>query len=127
MASIILPTAQGSSSTILDELYSKSSKRFVEVEAELSKKPPQAIVKDFIKIYDEINKILSISEKTFVRLLFSSPKDKVSRYYIVLFLSFYNLMIKENLIVSNYKDLIDKLNNLYEKDYFIQRWWDMEC
>lgn len=115
LASIILPTAQGSSSTILDELYSKSSKRFVEVEAELSKKPPQAIVKDFIKIYDEINKILSISEKTFVRLLFSSPKDKVSRYYIVLFLSFYNLMIKENLIVSNYKDLIDKLNNLYEK------------
>lgn len=115
LASIILPTAQGASGSILDELYSKSSKRFEEVEAELLKKSPSIIVNDFIKTFDEINKILESSNKNFVKLLFSSSKEKVSRYYVVLFLTIYNLTIKQNMMISNYNGLIKKLNNLYDK------------
>lgn len=115
LASIIMPTMQGASNSILDNLYSKSSKRSEEMEEELGKINIDLLKENFIKIYDEINKILQMSENTFVKLLFSSTKDKVSRYYIVLFLSFYDLIIKENFEVDNYSGLIKTLNNLYDK------------
>ncbi|OOP72601.1 hypothetical protein CBEIBR21_15195 [Clostridium beijerinckii] len=65
----------------------------------------------FMKVMDEIDKILRIANKTYSGLLFKSEGKAKVRSFQVIFLVLYKLM-QEDKIVSNYDGLIRKLNDL---------------
>lgn len=65
----------------------------------------------FIKVMDEIDKILSRANKTYANLLFKNEGKAKVRSFQVIFLVLYKFM-QEDKSVSNYKELIIKLNNL---------------
>ncbi|MEH1819649.1 MAG: hypothetical protein V7L31_11325 [Nostoc sp.] len=113
VAYMALPEIPRSSSEVLDEFYGlKESPRQKEIEAALQKVNPDIIRRRFIKVYDQIRKLLEISQCKFSELIFSQPLQIIPRYFQIIFLSIYELMFKENMEVKNYQELSDKLKNI---------------
>lgn len=112
LASIILGSPQAMSSKILDEFYNSDTKRYTDIQSKLSENLIESFIKKFITVYDDINQILNESKKNFSQLLFSQPREKISRYYIVLFLSIYDLIYIKNKKITNYSKLAQSIRGL---------------
>ncbi|UKS26300.1 DUF262 domain-containing protein [Paenibacillus sp. HWE-109] len=118
LAYMALSTKPPSSSEILDEYYGLSlignelDNRFQEIESAVLKITSEVLSRQFVHVYDELKKILNISGQTFNRLLFDDAGPRIPRYFQILFLALYELLIIENLNVSNYKGLISLLSNM---------------
>jgi hypothetical protein len=111
VAYMALPDVPRSSSEVLDEYYGLiEGSRRDEIEAALRRKNPSVIRDQFVKVYDEIRKVLDESGKKFNELI--SNENAVPRYFQVVFLSFYELMFSERMEVSNYRGLVDSLTNI---------------
>lgn len=101
------------SSPILDEYYGLiESDRSSDLEKELKKIGIDVLKERFIKVYNEIRKILSLSGKNFQELIFRNPSQRLPRYFQVIFLSLYKLMYRENKEISSYSEIIKKLDEI---------------
>jgi len=113
VAYMALPEVPRSSSDVLDEFYGlKESSRQEEIERSLQKVNSDTIRKRFVKVYDQIRKLLQESECKFSELIFEQNIQSLPRYFQVIFLSFYELMFVENMEVINSPELISKLTNI---------------
>ena len=100
-----------SSSDVLDEYYRfTEGSRKDEIENALRRKNPTVIREQFVKVYDEVRKILDESGKKFNELI--SNENAVPRYFQVVFLSFYELMFNEKMEIADYGGLVDSLTNI---------------
>jgi len=100
-----------SSSDVLDEYYGfTEGSRKDEIENALRRKNPTVIREQFVKVYDEVRKILDESGKKFNELI--SNENAVPRYFQVVFLSFYELMFNEKMEIADYGGLVDSLTNI---------------
>ena len=113
VAYMALPEVPRSSSDVLDEFYGlKESSKQEEIERSLQKVNSDTIRKRFVKVYDQIRKLLQESECKFSELIFEQNIQSLPRYFQVIFLSFYELMFVENMEVINSPELISKLTNI---------------
>lgn len=113
VAYMALPEVPRSSSDVLDEFYGlKESSRQEDIERSLQKVNSDTIRKRFVKVYDQIRKLLQESECKFSELIFEQNIQSLPRYFQVIFLSFYELMFVENMEVINSPELISKLTNI---------------
>ncbi|MDZ8184397.1 MAG: DUF262 domain-containing protein [Nostoc sp. ChiSLP02] len=114
VAYMSLPEVPRSSSDVLDEFYGlKESTKKEDIERALQKVNPDIIRRRFLKVYDQIRKVLEQSNCKFSELIFFDQTfQKIPRYFQIIFLSFYDLMFKENMDVINYNELISKLTNI---------------
>ncbi|SMG41644.1 GmrSD restriction endonuclease domain-containing protein [Paenibacillus aquistagni] len=118
LAYMALSTKPPSSSDILDDYYGLSlgegevDSRFQEIESAVLKVTPGVLGQQFLYIYDELRKILNHSGQTFNRLLFEDAGPRLPRYFQILFLALYELLILESLVIANYRGLIELLNNM---------------
>lgn len=117
LAYMLLEDKPISSSKMLDELYGirdSRSKRHIEIEQAIKIKGKKQVVKEFYQIIDIIESILKYSNKKFNEIIFNgdNSKDKIPRYFQVVFLALYTLIIYKNLKVSDIKLLINKLEGI---------------
>lgn len=115
LAAMILDEIPRSSSSMLDEFYSlkQATKRAVELDERIKIRSSEVIKSDFFKVFDEIKELISISGNTFNALISKDRTfDKVPRYYQIVFLALYRLLVKENKKVSSQYDLLTKLNGI---------------
>lgn len=107
----LLPEVPRSSSEVLDEYYGliKGTKSN-EIEMALRRKNPDVIKTQFVKVYDEIRRILDESGQKFNDLL--SNQNAVPRYFQVIFLSFYELIFIERMEIINRRGLVESLINI---------------
>lgn len=111
VAYIALSEVPRSSSEVLDEYYGfRDGSRKDEIESSLRKTNPDFIRNQFIKVYDEMRRVLDISGQKFNEII--SNQNAVPRYFQVVFLSFYNLMFVKRMEVSSYDGLVDNLKNI---------------
>lgn len=107
VASMVLSEIPATSSMILDEYYGlkESGKRKTELDERIAVYGEEVIRRNFFVVFDEIKELLKISGKTFNALISKDRTfDKVPRYFQVVFLAFFKLMIMENKkIVSQYE------------------------
>jgi hypothetical protein len=110
----LLPEVPRSSSDVLDEFYGlKESSKQEEIERSLQKVNSDTIRKRFVKVYDQIRKVLQESGCKFSELIFEQPNiQSLPRYFQIIFLSFYELMFVDNMEVINSPELISKLTNI---------------
>jgi len=104
IAAMLLDEIPASSSTILDEFYSLKaiSKRANELEEKIRIRSFEKVKSDFFKVFDEIKQLLAIADQSFNSLIAKDRTfDKVPRYYQIVFLALYKLMIKDNKKVSS--------------------------
>lgn len=115
IAAMLLDEIPASNSTILDEYYSLKavSKRASELEERIRVRSFDKVKSDFFKVFDEIKQLLAISGQSFNSLIAKDKTfDKVPRYYQIVFLALYKLMIKDNKKVSSQYELLKILDGI---------------
>ncbi|MBG6029733.1 DUF262 domain-containing protein [Proteus hauseri] len=111
-----------SSSDILDQLYgfngnliSKDSMLASQIEIEIQKKGEDEISSNVQFVMDKIIELLNLSGKTFNSLLFEKQQAKIARYFQIVFISFYKLLIEESKEISDMTGLIKKMDKSGDK------------
>ena len=114
VAYMLFPSVPVSSSASLDEYYGfkEEDSNQQKIEALLAVKQPELVQNQFIQVYDTIRQILEISNKSFRELMCDRNLSAMARQFQVIFLGFYDLLVKENQQISDYDQLIINLNNI---------------
>lgn len=104
-----------SSSDILDQLYEfgevdSESSLASSIELQIQKLHEDVVMANIQAVFDEIIRVVEFSGKTFNKLLFENQQAKIARYFQIVFYSFYELLIKENMEVSDIEKLVDSLD-----------------
>lgn len=121
VAWVSLKKPQRSSSEILNQLYGFGFKDNGEttlanqVELEIQKNNEEVIISNVQYVFDLLIDIVSASNKTFNSLLFANQQAKIARYFQIVYLALYKLIIKENLEISNKPELIALLDKAGDK------------
>lgn len=102
-------------SLYLDKIYDKSSNESLELTRNINAIGPESFIKSFSFIFDELEKILKKCPQNFRDHIFQGTANKISSAYQVIFLALYELLIKENNKINNYKDIANTIENCYQK------------
>ncbi|WP_127077910.1 DUF262 domain-containing protein [Rhodomicrobium lacus] len=116
VAYMVLPQPPASRSEHFDDFYGvtksdASQKRFSEIEAAVQQRSVELVIHDFRRALDELRVTLEASKRTFGQLMFEQRPDRAPRYFQVVFLAFYKLIIRDALEVTNRDLLISRMNN----------------
>jgi hypothetical protein len=114
VAYMVLDDPVSSRAEFLDDYYgmgddNPSRERFVQIETASQKRSIDLVIIDFQRVLDQIRLTIEMSGQSFVQLLFKEPKPPVPRYFQVIFLAFYNLIVRKNLAVTDRKLLVESL------------------
>jgi hypothetical protein len=114
LAYMVLPQPPPSRTEFFDDYYGMreadaSQKRYNEIELAVQKRTVDLVMDDFHKTFDQMRLILEGSGQSFGRLLFEQKPARAPRYFQVVFLAFYTLLVRENLAISNRDLLIARL------------------
>lgn len=112
-----------SSSDILNQLYGfKASTASVNesnlsstVELQIQKINEEIVISNIQFVFDKIIEIIELSGKTFNALLFESSRQKISRYFQIVFLAFYQHLIDDKMEIVDPKKLISRLEKSGDK------------
>jgi hypothetical protein len=116
LAYMVLSQPPSSRSEFFDDYYGirkdeAADKRFNEVEIAVQKRSIELIESDFVRVLDALRLILAEAGQTFGRLVFQQQPARAPRYFQVIFLAFYTLMIREGMAVADVKKLIGRMTN----------------
>lgn len=116
LAYMVLPQPPSSRSELFDDYYGLREdevgvRRFNEVEISVQKRSIELVVADFIRTLDAIRIILAEAGGTFGRLVFEQQPARAPRYFQVVFLAFYTLLIRESMIVVDSVKLISRMTD----------------
>lgn len=115
IAAMLFDEMPASSSKILDEYYSLKgiNKRAMELEEKIRIRTSEEIKREFFVVYDTIKGLLNIAGTNFNSLIAKERTfDKVPRYFQIVFLALYKLMIKENKKITSQYELIKALDGI---------------
>lgn len=105
------------SSKVLNSLYqyeeNANDNLAVRMEVEITHLGEDTIINWFRTVHAELLKILDMSKKTFRSLVYTDAySEGLVRTYQVVFLSLFELMIKDKMIVVNYHELLKSLDSI---------------
>ncbi len=108
-----------SRSEFMDDFFSASEdeasrKRYTDIETAVQKRGVELVIKDFMRVFDELAYIIDQSGKKFNQLLFDNAVPRAPRYFQVVFLSFYQLLVKRNKMPGDRAQLIQKMSGSYK-------------
>ncbi|MCY6482807.1 DUF262 domain-containing protein [Clostridium aestuarii] len=105
-----------SSSKTLDEFYgfnNDKSKKFKELEEQITIRGKEKIKEDFYKVFDILNSVLVKSNKKFNQLIFKeSTLDKIPRYFQIVYLALFELAVNRNMKVKSGDRIIKALDGI---------------
>jgi len=110
-----------SSSDILNQLYGHHDRENIEaslasaLEIQIQKINEEVLIDNVQFVLDKLIEIINKSGKTFNSLLFENQQAKISRYFQIVFLSLYKVLVEENSEIINEKELISRLNKAGDK------------
>lgn len=112
-----------SSSEILNQIYdygdfndtASEASLSSQVEIQIQKINEDVIISNIQFVFDKLIEIINDSGKTFNSLLFEHQQAKIARYFQVVFLAFYKLLIDENLEITDKTKIIAHLDKAGDK------------
>lgn len=112
-----------SSSDILDQLYglvrkieaNTDSLLASQIELQIQKVNEEQLTENIQYVFDKLIGFLATSGKTFNALLFEDQQAKIARYFQIVYLSFYELLIEKGMEISNIRGLIKQLDKAGDK------------
>jgi hypothetical protein len=124
IADIIAWTSIGkslrSSSEVLNQLYGfdtneGDSSLAIQVEIAIQKINEEQVTSNIQLVFDKLISVLDASGKTFNSLLLERQQAKIARYFQIVYLSFFELIIEEGKDISNMNGLIKALTKAGDK------------
>lgn len=112
-----------SSSDMLNQLYGyeehdltgSESSLAAQVEIQIQKVNEEVIILNIQFVLDYLIKLIKSSGKTFNALLFENQQAKIARYFQVVFLAFYKLLIEEGMEAVDNKSILSHLDKAGDK------------
>lgn len=115
---ILLSPKPPSNADILDEYFAireaDDRAKFDEIERAVQKHHESALITRFTMVYDEIRGVLQKAKKPFNQLMFQSAGARVPRYFQIVFLSMYDLIVNESMRVTSVDQLAKLLDGIGE-------------
>jgi Protein of unknown function DUF262 len=117
LAFVLLDPKPASRSEYLDDYFGSaegdaSRQRLKDIELAVQKNTVEIIAADFQRVLDQIKLTLNCSKQTFGQLLFGQQPPSSPRYFQIVFLALYKLIVKENKEVAEQKQLVELLNGI---------------
>jgi hypothetical protein len=114
LAYTLLGTSTSSRSEFLNDYYfgpqgsnKSAAARYNAVELEVQKNTVETVEQDFQRVIDVIKQILDVSGKTFDQVILGGNTTRAPRYFQVVFLALYKLVILENKEVIDFNGLVN--------------------
>lgn len=109
-----------SSSDILNQLYGfetedSDSSLATQVETAIQMINEEQVVANIQLVFDKLISVLDASGKTFNSLLFEKQQPKIARYFQIVYLALFELVIEEGKDISNMNGLIKSLSKSGDK------------
>jgi hypothetical protein len=114
LAYMVLPSPPPSRLEFFDDYYAMSDaelsiRRFNEIELAVQKRGSEFVIDDFQRTMDVLREILKAAGQPFGGLLFEQQPARAPRYFQIVFLALYTLVIRENSAVANRELLITRM------------------
>lgn len=133
LGAMLIDPIPPSNVSVLDEYYgyqgSDGSSRYQRVEEMLAIISPEKVSEQFFLVFDEIKRIFRNRPKTIIGQIVSPRTYKGPRYFQILFLSLYNLLVKQEKKINDYDGLYNALENISSRTLNISAgggWWTQQ-
>ncbi len=108
---LIEPRPSGTSKN-LDGFYGLDGRENQIIENQIKKFGEQACIDVFEAVFEELRRTFDVSGKSFHKVLFKKETSYINRSFHVLFLAFYDLLVKEGLKITDYSKLTSRLEGI---------------
>ena len=116
LAAMVLTPIPPSNVSVLDEYYgfktTDSEVRSKRVEDAVSMITPEVLENQFLYVFDELKRIFYGRNKTIIGQMVGGRIYRGPRYFQLLFLALYDLLIKKEKKIKNYDLVYNKLSNI---------------
>ncbi len=133
LGAMLIDPIPPSNVSVLDEYYgykgSDSASRFQKLEDALAAVSPEKLSDQFFYLYDEIRRIFHNRPKTIIGQIVSPRTYRGPRYFQVLFLSLYKLLIRNEMKIADYDGIYNELDGIASKTLNISGgggWWTQQ-
>lgn len=109
---IILRDDAQTSSKFLDDVYQENSLPSQKANDGIVKFGADILYKHFCFVYDELCKTINEFESNFCQHIYIGTPNKVQNSYQVIFLSFFELLMRQNKKIQNYRNLASLLSGI---------------
>jgi hypothetical protein len=118
VAWVTLEKGLRSSSEILNQIYGYGdfddfaieTSLSSQIEIQIQKINEEILITNIQYVFDTLIEVINDSRKTFNALLFENQQAKIARYFQIVFLTFYKLLIEEGLDIVDQQTIINHLN-----------------
>ncbi len=112
LSSILLEPRPSATSKNLDGIYGvKNGDNYI-LESQIKKFGEQYCIDVFEAVFEEIRRTFDVSGKSFHKVLFKKETAYLNRAFHIIFLAFYDLLVKEQRKIVNYTKLTEKLEGI---------------
>ena len=133
LGAMLMDPIPPSNVSVLDEYYgyggTEGGSRYQKVEDLLTAVSPENLLDQFFFVFDEIKRVFRNRPKTIIGQMVTSRTYRGPRYFQVLFLSLFNLLIKQEKKISDYDGLYNALDNISSRTLNISPgggWWTQQ-
>ncbi|MCI8351266.1 MAG: hypothetical protein HFJ86_08900 [Oscillospiraceae bacterium] len=133
LGAMLLDPIPPSNISILDEYYgykqADASTRYQKLEEALAAISAEKVSEQFFYVYDEIKRIFSGRLKTIIAQMVSPKTYRGPRYFQVLFLTLFNLLIRQEKRIVDYDALYNTLDGIGGRTINISGgggWWSQQ-
>lgn len=102
--------------TVLDSYYElnddESETRSQKIENAIKIRGRELVLSQFLLVIDEIKKVFNNQNTTIIKHMLGSNQYRGPRYFQALFLTLFELLIKQEMRIKDYTGLFDKLHNI---------------
>lgn len=130
LGAMLLSPVPPSNVSVLDEYYgyksADSASRSVKIEDALAAVSPEIVSEQFFFVFDEIKKIFYNRQKTIVGHMVSPRTYRGPRYFQVLFLALYDLLIRQEKKIDDYEKMYQALDSIASRTINLSGgggWW----
>ena len=133
LGAMLIDPIPPSNVSVLDEYYgyrgTDTASRFLKIEETLATVSAEKLSEQFFYVFDEIRRIFANRPKTIIGQMVSARTYKGPRYFQVLFLSLFNLLIKQEKKINDYDALYNALESISSRTLNISAgggWWTQQ-
>lgn len=133
LGAMLLDPIPPSNVSVLDEYYgyrgTDSAARYQKIADALAATSPELISEQFFLVFDEIKHIFYDRPKSIIGQIVSARTYRGPRYFQVLFLSLYDLLIRKEKKILDYDGIYNELDGIAAKSLSISGgggWWSQQ-
>lgn len=115
LVAMLITPIPSSGRRYMDEFYGLSAseaKRQAQIEGAIARVGPEMIERQFMAVFEEIRNVLNETPKPFAKLVLDSPPPRVPRYFEILFLAMYELLVTREKRVKDHAALAKAIDGI---------------